>query len=450
MVINNKQFISQLTGLKKLVQFYTTENKVATLDTNEGIPENYELLIKLTSQLKDFNVLKRTFNYNSLIISLYGYFEKFIEDIIELYVDDLNTSISDYNQLPEPLIKNHLSLSIQMINKVESNKYQGQLSKETIINNLHACINTRTRYILNKEAFRQHSSNFRHLTITEVFGKLGLPNISDLILDNKNFYSYTIVRLQKTEGEKLTADEAFDYIDELAERRNDVAHGVSGEILNLEILSDFITYFEFYSAAITEVVNRNLQTIKLLRNSINLGELTGWYKNGMVICFYTKNNPIEIGDYVWGLNENGYVKCRILSIKYKDKFVDRVDKNDSYDIGVELDVPLKKSHKIHLLPEDNIKIEKSLNQVVLYSLKKSGRRLISTNIVNGKYYLSKIKTNHSRAKTFYKLPLSKVFKLKGKAIKPIVNSKQLRFKKTKIKRKTNYAHRQILLARHQY
>ena len=351
MSVSNIKFLRELNSLKKLINYYLAEQKLTAFQPVNGFPIGYEVVENLATQLKDFNIIKRAFNYNSLIISLYGFFEKFIEDTIETYVNDLNIDIVDYDKLPESVVKHHLPLSIQMINKVESVKYQGQLTKENIINNLHSCINDKNNYILNKEAFKQHSSNFRYQIITEVFNKIGVNDIGNLIINNKKFRNYILDKLGKSESEKLDQEEAYYHIDDLAERRNDVAHGVSGQILNPELLNDYVDFFENYSFIMTELVNENLLTFKLLNTAINLGDLTGWFKNGQVICFNTYNNVIKVGDSIWGLNEHGYIKCKVLSIRLNDFDVREVDNEQNYDIGVELDIPLKKTHKIYILSQ---------------------------------------------------------------------------------------------------
>ena len=50
---------------------------------------------------------QRRFEYNSVIVSLYGGFEQFVETLIEFYISDLNMIVPKYEKLPESITKNH-------------------------------------------------------------------------------------------------------------------------------------------------------------------------------------------------------------------------------------------------------------------------------------------------------------------------------------------------------
>lgn len=80
---------------------------------------------------------KRKFEYNSIIISLYGLVENYIEKFCFEYVEIIEKIIPAYNLLEPKFVENHFALSIQLVSKVIENKHTKflNISKENIINN---------------------------------------------------------------------------------------------------------------------------------------------------------------------------------------------------------------------------------------------------------------------------------------------------------------------------
>jgi len=343
------KFINELFELKHLINFYNLESKLLRDFSPNDSSDEVNYLLELSANLKIFSLSKRQFNYKSIIISLYGSFERFIENCLTTYTETLNKIILHYNKLPEAILKNHYFLSLDLLNKVEQPKYSGPLKKEDIIKNLHTCININEGYQINKEAFAQHTSNFRSQTIDDSFKNVGIPNISRRILGVEDFQKYLKEKFELTEDSNLNIDESLSLLNELAERRNDVAHGVPSEILSNEILIDYINFFEKYANALLELLNNELLRLELEENGISLGDLTDVFSDGKVICVFTKNVPIRIGDTLIGENSNQIIKTKILGIKLNDNDLVSIDDQADYEIGILLENKFKKNFKVYLL-----------------------------------------------------------------------------------------------------
>jgi hypothetical protein len=67
------------------------------------------LAAKLKEHFTGRSVAKRRFDYNSLIISLYGLLEQYIEGLVRGYSASLNALLPRYADMPDP-IKHHISL----------------------------------------------------------------------------------------------------------------------------------------------------------------------------------------------------------------------------------------------------------------------------------------------------------------------------------------------------
>lgn len=343
------KFVGELQDLESLIKFYDLESKL--FDSFKESPKTKEenVILELSTCIKSFRISKLQFNYNSIIISLYGSFERFIEDILITYVDRINSLIKTYGKLPDSILKQHFSLSISLLNKVEQPKYNGPLRKEDIIKNLHTCLNTVNDYELNKDAFSQHSANFRLQVIDETFSQVGIKQISTKILKIKSFKEYIASKLGVSEDRKLKVNESFQILNELAELRNFVAHGVSSSIIQNNILLDYLVFFRKYTSSLVEVLNNNLLHFEIEENSIELGEITDVFRDGEIICLNTKNTSINIGDKIIGKNEHNIIKTTIKGIKFNDVDIERIDSNENYEIGINVEDKIKRNYKIYLV-----------------------------------------------------------------------------------------------------
>ncbi len=329
-------FLKELSDLRCLISFYDLEGKLLSDFQVTVETEEIKYLKQLSESLRKFPLSKKQFNYNSIIISLYGSFERFIENSLVTYSDKINQIVRKYNNLPDSILKNHFFLSLTLLNKVEQDNYAGHLSKEELIKNLHTCINVNEGYQLNKDAFAQHTANFRHQVIEECFSHLGIQNISQRILKTSIFLYYIIEKLEIHSPDAPNVDESFQQLNELAERRNDVAHGVPSEIIQNNILIDFVEFFEKFSAGLIEVLSNELLHREVDEFGTQLGELRDVYSDGEVICIHTNKIPIKIGDEIIGKNKNQIVKSKILEMKLNDINVEFTDDKSDFEIGLKI------------------------------------------------------------------------------------------------------------------
>lgn len=338
------QFIRELENLSSLIKFFNSESKLLT-ELNEN--DSYTLLLQeLSDQLKSLHIAKKQYDYNSIVISLYGAFEKFIENLLVSYVDKVNALIQNYNSLPDPIKKNHFNLSISLLNKVGQPRYTGFLKKEEIIKNLHTCLNNIDGYQLNKDAFSQHSANFRLQVINDAFSHIGVNGIDQLIMANREFYEYVIAVKEKNIGDFISPEECFTILNDLADRRNDVAHGVPCELLSNEILDSYLNYFKKYSYAICSILLSEIWHHEYEFNAKPLGEITDVLKEGEVVCIFSNNTELKKGAYVIGKNESTIEKAQIISIQINNAETEFIKTDQNIEIGLMLDKKFKKNFKI--------------------------------------------------------------------------------------------------------
>jgi uncharacterized protein YutE (UPF0331/DUF86 family) len=344
-----EKFLKELKDLECLIDFYETENELLK-DFNVKPVSDEELIIsELSKKLKAFRLSKLQFNYNCVIISLYGSFESFIEDCLVSYIDELNKIVQTYNNLPDTVAQNHFALSLSLISKIDQPKYSGPLTKELIIKNLHTCINTIEKYELNKDAFAQHSANFRQQVIDDSFSQIGIKTISQKIIDNSDFRNYSILHLGLNDEDTLLPSECFEFLNNLAELRNRVAHGISSEIIRNDLLLDYVKFFKHYSHAITEILKTNILYREIDEYGVEFGPITDVFQSGKIICFMSNKVPLAKGDVIIGKSLKTIIKSIVKSIKVDGNQVDSIDGSINIEVGIEIEHKFKKKYKLYSL-----------------------------------------------------------------------------------------------------
>lgn len=340
------RFNSDLDSLSQLIDYF--EKETLLLDDFQLIPEDrvHQTFNALRNELVPFYTKKREYNYNSIIISLYGFFEKYIEDTLITTSDRINKIFHDYNRIPDSIREKHLNLSLRLLEKVISSNGRGNVNAEGIIKNLHQCVNIRSDYMLNNEAFSQHTFNFRIQAIQDAFSNLGIKNLKDLIIKEDNINQYLRVSKEKDSEELITSEEAFSTLDDLVERRNEVAHGVASEILSHDILREYIIYFRKFAFSLNKVVQYHLNLLEVNESGIKIGKPKELLRGKTIIII--NNNFVEInkGDQLIGISMNQSVRARVINIQIDNVDVDKVGNMQDEEIGVLLDQQFKKSFNV--------------------------------------------------------------------------------------------------------
>jgi hypothetical protein len=327
------------TLLTKIIKF---EKDGQDFSSDEIVLETKQLLIDY------YKKENKVFIYNSIIVSLYGLLENFIENLIKEYIDYLSQSIPKYNDLPEQIKNNHYLLSADLINNLNLPKYKDKITKELIVSNLYSCSNCKgiKNYSINIEAFTQHNFNFRDQTINTFFSAVGVSNVTSLLLSFQQFKDYL-------DNEDIRSEEAFKLLNDLAERRNRVSHGTEeNDILNLEQLLRYVKYIENLAFSLNEVL-ANQAIPHLVRCGDNITSL-GY----PLRVFSDKTLGIELegvmiskGDILFLMKEDGrYSSTVINSIQINsDEYTDIDATNEKYQVAINISKKIKATDQVYLI-----------------------------------------------------------------------------------------------------
>ena len=310
--------INQIREYLKHIQYVNDVSAYAILETDNEQIRN--LLNTLKEHDRSFRTDKRIFEYKASIISLYGLLEKYVELWIKEYLDSLSNVVPEYNKIDQKIRDNHFELSLKLINTItsrETAKYQ-HFTKEEVLKKLNDCIVNPTKYQINTDAFVLLSGNLKHNKIVELFNKLNL-DLNDELLKNEELKNE--IGLNQNTISRIEKDILYNKINDLVERRNQIAHGSEevDDILSISELEPYIQFLEKYCQAIFQTLfeqvikNESIHTFQKVENVIKIF-------GNKVLAFAIENYTIKVGDMlIIQTKEGRFYKKPILTIELNNQ-----------------------------------------------------------------------------------------------------------------------------------
>jgi hypothetical protein len=336
--------INEHRGLLNQIRNLEKDSTSSTL----FLKETKELLIKY------FQPSNKVFEYNSIIISLYGLLESFIENLIKEYIEYLNKSIPKYSDFPSEIKNNHYEFSANLINYLKLPKYKNITTKELIVSNLYSCTNCKGKkaYEINTDAFIHHTSNFRDQSINEFFKAVGISNITSTLLHNRQFKFYI-------EDNGIEIEDVFKILNDLAERRNRIAHGSEEtNILDINELNRYIHYMKKFTCCLNYVVFEQVipLVIKYGDNITKIGKPIATFAS-KTVGIEAYKIKLAVGDIIFIEIGDGerYTLGIINSIKVKNESFQEVDATDEVkQLGISFNCNVDENCTFYLIDENTI------------------------------------------------------------------------------------------------
>lgn len=242
-----------MTGLALRVFLQETTKLKLHLDILERMPKVNETIqnSNVGTSLKEIvnNVLyknadEKIFDYNSNVISLYGYWEKYVESLIKEYLNALRKLNTGNDNRNKRISSKYQKSLIPLFGKVvrKSYKYRN-LTERNIVEALYkGCFQGLNDYI--PEAFMQSGGNYNYNETADCLKRLGFSDISTFLCRYnplKNYFTgkgMTEAAIYSTEPNVL-----YSKLNDVVLFRNEIAHGSTG--VNTIDASEMLEYVEF-------------------------------------------------------------------------------------------------------------------------------------------------------------------------------------------------------------
>lgn len=328
-----KPFIDDINDIREYIKHVNLVNNIAI--SNRASDD--EAIIDFREHLRSFRVSKKTFEYKSITISLYGILEKHVGLWVKEFPSHLPAIVSNFDDLPEKLREDHFNLSVRLLSLVGERKYSKyeSIKRESVLAKLSSCIDNSRNFELNGEAFYLHSGNLKHSKISDILNNLDIKltaRLKAIGLRQDGFLC------QGLSGIASKGDELFKLIDEIVERRNDIAHGEDiVNLLNVTEFDNYVNFLEDYGRAVFQTLLERITEFEadFLYKEIDI--IKGIFNGGSILCFEIENIVICKGDnIIVKLSDGGFIKKEILEIQIDNRNYDKLLVTTPKNVGVNL------------------------------------------------------------------------------------------------------------------
>lgn len=326
-------FSDEVEQIEKYMRNINIYNQILEMDVSK-LKDDYKNKIHEFQSANDkFN--KRKYDYTVVIISLYGCFEQLIENFIKDYLMIVADNCKYYSKLPSIIRDKHIDLSVSLMGKIEQPKYSAFLTKEQIICNLHDCIQN-NMCSLNYEAFCQHTANFRIQTIEEVLKNVGLTTVISRIKKSDELKKIYKEEQGDCNYEQLKHSLVFSFLDDLADRRNCIAHGSVSDILSYELQKQMITKVKIFAQELDRI-GFEIILPYLVEKSYKINRIYNPNEKNKLLCFELVEEKISVGDFIIRKLNDQYTYSTIKSIEINRVRYERYNSVKNTNIGIMLD-----------------------------------------------------------------------------------------------------------------
>ncbi len=337
-------------------------DQIEQIKTHINVLEKYSELIKVQNNayvdyIKSNSTEERVFNYRSNIISLYGAFEQFLENIIKEYFKVVQIYYISFEEWEDVVTKNYIELWKKLHGKLSYTKYNS-ITQESMVENLNDVVRNH-KSILIPECFIQNGGNYKSTIISNMFKDIGIVNINDILVKYDPFQSCLMEQypdsqfLESTKKKELY----FQKLDELVELRNEVAHGARpDQIMNNDIFMEMLSYISCYAESMNsfltdKVFEKQWQNVKT--KAIKIAHI---YQEGKVALLNIEE-----------MNDSGIASFSVgdsLLVNYKENDCSRFFVTEIKEIRV--DLKSGENNKI----VDNMIIDNNIDQISIEVLHK--------------------------------------------------------------------------------
>lgn len=192
---------------------------------------------------------------------------------------------SSFSELDDAIQNKYIEKWKALHGKLHYNKFNAITSNYMVESLYKSQIENKNEVIA--ECFLLNGGNYKHKEIMESFSNLG---VSDIRISLEHYEPLASHFLKN-------GFDNYAKIDELVERRNEIAHGAnSGELLSEDIVLDYVDYVAKYACSMTAYLNdKILSHMWQLRKALGIYKPTNIYSRKSIVEFSAKDLLLKTG-----------------------------------------------------------------------------------------------------------------------------------------------------------
>lgn len=338
---------------KQLVEIKTF---IRSVELQKDVISEMELLEKVDNKILNLSlqyskivkqVVESPIQYNAVIISIYGCFEQYIDNIFEEYCQALYDIIDNYDNLPKKMKEKHIKKLGDFLSNPQRYKNYDLTDKQAVKNAAEAFNNPKEGFGNNKRLILTHGGNLKIEQITELASDLGIEDFEKNVVSNyifKGFFINREVFNEETYTRLISSGskQLFEMLDRLVEERNNVAHGwVESRIKLSDISSEYIDYMECLAESILEVLIKSIRITQYNNGKMYLIGKPLKVIDHHIVCINNQEILLHKGDYLFAVKNDKFKVLTIRSLQKDGVDIEGVEeKNIDIGIGFEKRVDL--------------------------------------------------------------------------------------------------------------
>lgn len=344
-----EEFDKQLQEIEMFIQSIELQkDMISELDTGKNkFTNEIDKTLQYSEIIKQ--VVESPIQYNAVIISIYGCFEQYIDNVFSNYCIKIYDSIDDYEKLPEKLKEKHIKkLGDFLANPQRYKNYELSVN-QAIENAFVAFNNPKTGLANNQKLLLSHGANLKIDQITELANDLGINSLEKSIVRHYLFKSYHIYQgdySDETYTRLMTQDtrRLFEILDKLVEERNNVAHGwVENRIRLSDIASKFIGYMRCLTEVINDILLKSIVELEYKHAKLySLGKPIKVF-NHHIICINNGKVKLNKGDYLVAVKGETIKVLLIESLQIDSMGVEKLT-----ELNVDVGIGFKKREDLNV------------------------------------------------------------------------------------------------------
>lgn len=285
----------------------------------------------------------KVFSHCASVTRLYALYEGFVYELISEWLKMVPALYGAYEQLPEPILKNHRAGVGALLQKLGQGARTEHLTELSIVKALYLGRSGDRNFELVADAFFIDLRNLRHGELCTLFSKVSIENLGSWLDGHSELKSLC-------EGTTVLAR-----LNELVDYRNEASHAKEeiDETLGVAAFKQIADFVQALCAALQQFVAlRHMDVLQQSGRLERLGTVTEFFEvPDAAILQASGAFSLAPGDVIVAVGTHRYMDARVVSLQENDNDVISIKAVADAEIGLRSEPSLAKGlHVFRVLP----------------------------------------------------------------------------------------------------
>lgn len=305
-----KSFEKQIDEIKAHIK--TLEDSQALIKEAKTVAALPAAVTEPLNRIDARRNLEKTYEYRANVVSLYGAFEHFVEELIKEYVGELSKKCCHFQDLDDKIRKEYVEKWKSLHTNVKKGHTKYTLDELKMARNMHDTLVSDTSGIM-AECYIPIGGNYRHNSICEIMESLGAANIR---LNLKKYEPLKTYMANHKYGDDVGDSVLFLEVEKLVERRNEVSHGAADDLLSDNEFETMMDFVGVYAETLSNYMSDELCRVEWEQNKNKTVFSVGHrYDGGRVIAMTIDNEKVKKGnEFLVNWPNGNYPRYRKMTI----------------------------------------------------------------------------------------------------------------------------------------